>query len=311
MSPSVQKALAVLSPVLAALLLIAFLPAQQKPVDQRLQLHRIKVVSAAELEAAFDRLGYEWPPGTNVPPVEVVSLPPDLGKLRDVDKKKSLFFRTLLPIILAENETLVDLRANVVRLLGKGLSNLSDGERGWLRAIASQYKVDSIETESAQRRLLQRVDTLPTALVLAQAANESAWGTSRFARLGNNLFGQWTYQESLGIIPLKRPDGAAYAVRAFPSLDASVRAYLRNLNTNSAYEKLRLMRQRMREAGEPLDAHRLATGLAAYSSRGEEYIQELQLMMRGNGLMNLLDSVSLQRSVDGFSQSTPAGSRAG
>lgn len=299
-------------PPLVALLLTGFIPQQSRLMDERLQLQRLKVSSASELEAAFDRLGYDWPPRGAVPPVEVSTLPPDLGEVSEVAKKKSLFFRALLPIVLAENEMLVDLRGQVVALLDKGVGNLSDGEHGWLRAIARQYRVnDDIKSAHAQRLLLRRVDVVPPALVLAQAANESAWGTSRFARLGNNLFGQWTYREAEGIVPLGRPEGASYAVRSFHSIDASVRAYLRNLNTNPAYQELRLMRERMRRAGEPLDAHELAAGLMAYSARGEEYIRELQVMMRGNRLLSLLDSVSLKRGGDELSQSRRVESTAG
>ncbi len=309
MKTPINKILALLFPVLVALLLAGFIPQQSRLMDERLQLQRLKVSSASELEAAFDSLGYDWPPRGAVPPVEVSTLPPDLGKIRDVTKKKSLFFRALLPIVLAENEMLVELRRQVMGLLERGVADLDDGERRWLEAIARQYRIkEGIQSARAQQLLMRRVDVVPPALVLAQAANESAWGTSRFARLGNNLFGQWTYREAEGIVPLGRPEGASYAVRSFHSIDASVRAYLRNLNTNPAYKELRLMREQMRRTGEPLDAHELATGLTAYSARGEEYIRELQMMMRGNRLLSLLGSVSLER---GLSRSRRGESTAG
>jgi Bax protein len=312
MNAAVQKIFALLTPLLVAFLLTGFIPVQRDEVDERLQLQLLTVSSAAELEAAFDSLGYVWPPQSLIPPVELSSLPHDLAQVSDVKQKKALFFRALLPIVLAENETVMELRQHILQLYKKGVMNLEEGERRWLDAMAKTYKIkDNIVEAKTQRTLLARVDIVPEALVLAQAANESAWGTSRFARLGNNLFGQWTYRQSEGIVPLGRPEGATYAVRAFPTIDASVRAYIQNLNTNPAYAELRLIRQQMRDTGQPLDAYQLATGLMAYSERGEEYVHEIQAMMRTNRLMILLESVSLKRETEKVSLTLQALSTAG
>jgi Bax protein len=294
-----HKTLAFVFPLLVALLLTGFIPVQPPLVDDaRLQLKRLSVSSVAELEKSFSDLGYQWPLSADatIPPVELTKLPLDLAQVRDVQQKKGLFFRVLLPIVLAENEKVLELRRHILGLLDKGVANLDESEQRWLKAVAGQHKVKGeLGEPKAREMLLRRVDIVPPALVLAQAANESAWGTSRFARQGNNLFGQWTYRQSEGIVPLSRPDGATYAVRSFSSLDASVRAYIQNINTNSAYQKLRLLRQQMRNAGLPLDGHELATGLEAYSARGQEYIHELQAMMRSNKLLTMLESVSLGR----------------
>lgn len=312
MNTAIQKIVALLIPLLVAFLLTGFIPVQRGEVDERLQLQLLTVSSSAELEAAFDGMGYLWPPQSLIPPVELSSLPHDLDQVRDVKQKKALFFRALLPIVLAENETVMELRQHILQLYEKGVMNLEEGERRWLDAIAKTYKIKgNIVAAKTQRTLLARVDMVPEALVLAQAANESAWGTSRFARLGNNLFGQWTYRQSEGIVPLGRPEGATYAVRAFPTIDASVRAYIHNLNTNPAYAELRLIRQQMRDVGQPLDAYQLATGLMAYSERGEEYVHEIQAMMRTNRLMILLESVSLNRETEKLSLYLQALSTAG
>jgi Bax protein len=291
-----RKALAIAFPLLIALLLTGFIPVQQQ-IESRLQLTRLNVASAAELDQIFSQLGYTWPPqaGDKIPALELTTLPPDLAQVQDVELKKSLFFRGLLPIVLAENQKVIELRSYISILLKKGVMQLSDADRRWLKAIALQHKIKgSISDVSFQRKLLRRVDVVPPALVLAQAANESAWGTSRFARKGNNLFGQWTYRQSEGLVPLARPDGKTYAVRAFGSIDASVRAYIQNINSNAAYTELRQLRQQMRDKGEVLDGHVLATGLMAYSGRGEDYIVELQAMMRSNNLLTTLESLSLQ-----------------
>jgi len=297
MSSVMQKSLAVVFPLLVALLLTGFIPLQQS-TDVRLQLKLLDVDSAAELEQVFSELAYAWPlqPGDSIPAIELTTLPSDLAQTEDVKLKKSLFFRSLLPIVLAENEKVAELRSHISVLLKKGAMQLTKTEKRWLETIALQYKVKgSISDVRIQRKLLSRVDVVPPALALAQAANESAWGTSRFARQGNNLFGQWTYRQSEGIVPLGRPEGATYAVRAFSSIDASVRAYIQNINSNNAYAELRQLRQQMRDKGEALDSHVLATGLMAYSARGEEYIAELQAMMRINKLLTVLSSVSLKR----------------
>ncbi len=118
--------------------------------------------------------------------------------------------------------------------------------------------------------------------MLAQAANESAWGTSRFTRVANNLFGQWTWQAAHGIVPASRPEGERYLVRKFPSLRDSVRDYLYNLNVGHAYEGLRRLRHEMRRRGQPLDAAILAAGLSRYSGRGAAYVEEIRRIIRGN-----------------------------
>jgi len=139
----------------------------------------------------------------------------------------------------------------------------------------------------ARTRLLRRVDTIPPALVLAQAANESAWGSSRFARMGNNLFGMWSFKPGSGIVPEDRPDGAIYEVRRFSSLYESIRSYMNNLNRHGAYRKLREIREGLRKANQPVTGIALAQGLAKYSQRGDDYIREIQAMIRQNKLSRI------------------------
>ena len=154
--------------------------------------------------------------------------------------------------------------------------------------LAELYRVNGDLNDPLVRDiLLRRVDEVPPALVLAQAANESAWGNSRFAREANNLFGQWTYKQDLGMVPARRDEGARHYVRVFPDLRSSVRAYLRNINIGHAYLDLRRMRARMRAAGQQLDPYRLSDGLLRYSQRGEEYVNEIRTMMSINGLDQL------------------------
>ncbi len=145
----------------------------------------------------------------------------------------------------------------------------------------------SIEDEATRAELARRLDEVPAALVLAQAANESAWGSSRFAREGKNLFGEWTYKNGEGLIPDERAEGENHAVRIFPTLRASVQSYFNNINSGRAYEALRVMREELRNDSRSLDALKLATGLSRYSERGEAYVEEIKKMIRSNRLSSL------------------------
>ncbi len=256
-------------------------------------LVRAEVGNVAEAEALFQRLGYAWPPavGPSVPRIALDPLPADYPAGLETRRKKALFFRALLPLVLAENRVLRAQRQHLLRLRELGLpAQAGTASHAWLQDLLRRYRVSQEDgLAPAVERLLQRLDEIPPALVLAQAANESAWGTSRFARIANNLFGQWTWQEEHGIVPAERPEGERYLVRKFPSLRASVRDYLYNLNVGHAYEALRRMRHEMRAAGEALDAMALASGLSRYSERGEDYVEEIRRIIRGNRLDRLGD----------------------
>jgi Bax protein len=138
--------------------------------------------------------------------------------------------------------------------------------------------------------LLQRVDVVPVSLVVAQAANESAWGKSRFAREGNNLFGIWCYTEGCGIVPKLRKDEAKHEVRRYDSFKDSVVDYMKNINRHRAYQKLREIRAAERAAGRQLSGHRLAAGLGKYSEIGDDYIKRIRAIIDGRKL-TLLDTV--------------------
>ena len=157
-------------------------------------------------------------------------------------------------------------------------------DKEWLHELAERYRLDKlrIEDQAFSVRLLRNVDTLPVSLVLAQAANESGWGTSRFALEGNNLFGEWTYAKGTGMVPRERKPGATHEVRLFNSLQSSLRSYMHNLNTHRAYTGLRKIREQLRNAGQRPDGPSLARGLHAYSERGSAYILDIEQMIRDN-----------------------------
>ena len=290
------KLVALILPIVAAALLVFYTqqPADSiNKVDERISLQQLEVNSSADLEAAFEAMGYSWPP-TLVPAIELQTFPGDLADITNSKQRKALFFRALLPIVLAENAMIEQMRDQLAALFDKGVHRLNNRELRWLNTVAEQYSVEgSLSLPQVQQQLLRRVDVVPPTLVLAQAANESAWGTSRFALTGNNLFGQYTYKESSGMVPLNRREGETHALRAFTSIDDSVRSYIHNLNTNRAYIELRDMRQQMRSDGKALSGHQLAKGLQSYSVRGEAYIEEIQGMIRSNQLPAVLKDASL------------------
>jgi Bax protein len=229
------------------------------------------VPRAEGLAEHFNRHNYTWPPGADaaVPSIEVTRLPKNLDRLV-VQTKKSIFFRSILPLVLAENHRIEAERAWLMKAFDRG--ELTDGssETAGVEMIAKRYRVrGDINARDTREKLLKRVETLPPALVLAQAAIESGWGTSRFALKGNSLFGEWTYKGTTGIVPKGRDNGKTHSIRAFPDLRASVRSYMHNINVSRAYGKLRIMRGEMRAAGTVFDPIALAGGLSRYSQRGE------------------------------------------
>jgi Bax protein len=209
---------------------------------------------------------------------------PDFQNISDAKSKKTRFFEFVKMLADDENQRIMQQRQMLLSLLKS--SQLSDKQQQWLASLAEEYRYDGSGDElvAVIKALLKRVDIVPVSLVLSQAANESAWGTSRFAVEGNNLFGQWCFKPGCGMIPLGRPQGARYEVARYDSPRQSVTKYISNLNTNSAYQSLRTLRAEQRRRQQPLAGEKLAQGLLKYSSRGEEYVKELVAMIRFNKL---------------------------
>lgn len=211
-----------------------------------------------------------------------------------VTNKKKLFIDQLLPCIKQENTRLEKVRERFRRisLQLERQQKVSDESKIWLKKLARKYQVSGnpLTHSAARKELLQKIGLIPASMTLAQAANESAWGQSRFATEANNLFGIWTYDEELGIVPEKRDAQKKHLVRKFDHIGESVAYFMFTLNSHPAYEKLREIRQSLREKDEPIDGHALATGLEKYSAKGELYIQLIQDLIRQNDWAQL-DSV--------------------
>lgn len=210
---------------------------------------------------------------------------PDFAKISNVQEKKRQFFNFIRPAIVKENKRLTDIRAELLLLKDNLATNLPFSQQNTLLLsdLADSYRVDTKLGATEQLdELLKRVDVVPLPLIMVQAANESAWGTSRFARIGLNFFGLWCYRPSCGLVPNSRDSGATHEVAAFKTVDQAVQRYLYNINTNSAYNVFRAIRTQLRVQNLPLRAEVLATGLLPYSERGSDYVLELTNMLRHN-----------------------------
>lgn len=217
-------------------------------------------------------------------PLHSVQLP-DFGSIRDVKKKKRMFFDFIRPVVKAENNAILKQREFVLSVQDKLMLEepLTAEEQTKLNMLVKKYRVSDKATPFQQvSKLLMRVDVIPDSLVLVQAANESAWGTSRFARIGLNFFGIWCYSKGCGMVPGARNEGANHEVKAFQSVQGAVSHYLHNINTNNAYAVFRTIRTQLREQHQPLTAQILATGLLPYSERGSDYVIEITDMLRHN-----------------------------
>jgi Bax protein len=208
---------------------------------------------------------------------------PDFTSFKDVKEKKKAFFGYMRPFVDIENAALLRDRERLLALRNKPADRLSSEDKQWIESMAKSYRTDSpLVDATVWSHLLERVDMIPYPLVLAQSANESAWGTSRFARQGHNFFGQWCFTKGCGIVPSRRDAGTKHEVASFKSAQDSVKAYLKNINTGRVYAGLRTIRAKQRADGEPLDATALAGGLLKYSERGEAYVKEIRSMIRTN-----------------------------
>jgi Bax protein len=212
-----------------------------------------------------------------VPRLTIAALPRDLRQLQSVRSRKNLFVRTILPLVLQANETVMAERRRLVAVLAQKSPDAAD--RAWLDQLAARYDVKADETAE----LMRRVDIVPPSLALAQAAEESGWGTSRFAQEANAVFGQWTFRSDVGVVPQRRDDGKRHKIRAFGGLRASVLAYLRNLNIHWAYDDFRQRRADLRARQGWLSGYDLTPALERYSERGQAYIKTIRTIMRVNG----------------------------
>ncbi len=215
---------------------------------------------------------------------------PDFAAYKDVNQKKRAFFDFLSPGVHNENQRILQERSRLLDIQHRFIKQqLSRDDAEYARQLGEYYR-SALPAEGISSswlsEILLKVNVLPEALVLSQAANESAWGTSRFATQGNNYFGQWCYKAGCGLVPQQRAAGATHEVAKFDSAAESVHGYFMNVNRNRAYRSLRSIRAKLEADGQSLlnaeAAAELAKGLLSYSERGQAYVDELRAMIRVN-----------------------------
>jgi len=210
-----------------------------------------------------------------IPTVFLATLPDDLKSMRDVDRRKAVFVTVVLAHVLWANDRIREDRARIERLQRAHLAEkkMRSRDRRWLARMTEKYRTEPLAFEE----LLHRVDVVPPRLAVAQAAQESGWGTSRFAQAGNALFGQ---HAPVGDGAIRAKDASDVALQAFDTLHRSVLGYMQNLNSHRAYREFRDMRAKMRASGQPIDAMALAGSLGRYSEEGALYVDRLRTIMR-------------------------------
>ncbi|MEO1958379.1 MAG: glucosaminidase domain-containing protein [Nautiliaceae bacterium] len=201
-------------------------------------------------------------------------------KIKNVDKQKKAFVSIMLPLIKKENQSILKLRKKIISIFNDPYFLIEPNKVIFLAKIASIYHIKELTNK---KEFLKRVDIVPPSLALAQAAVESAWGKSRFAREANNLFGHWEYSNK-GLKPKSRYKNIkiAYSIKIFPSIEASLRAYMLNLNRNRAYKEFRDLRKKIREQNKTLTGTKAAETLKRYSQKKELYVKLLQFIITSN-----------------------------
>ncbi len=217
-----------------------------------------------------------------VKPISLSLLPEEMKMIESSKKKKNLFIKIILPLILEENNRIRVDRRKLFNILNKNKN--SEIERRWLNLKFKQYGVLNKDLST----LKIRMDEIPVSLAIAQAAKETGWGTSRFALEGNALFGQWTYSGD-GIKPAGADNDTTHKVMKFKILKSSVRAYQRNLNTHSSYKDFRLARAELRDNKMKVDSLILANYLDKYAETGKEYVKILKKIIKQNNLTEFDD----------------------
>jgi len=255
---------------------------QKLAPDTRL-FHHVRVDSARQLENLLDEFAAQ---GDAFPHISVASFPADLNDL-PVPRKKEVFFHAVLPLVRFHNEVIAARRNRLEQFARTRFRNPDD--RSFLEEMCRYYRLEDYDAplgslDDTLRVLLRRADQVPPSIALAQAAIESGWGGSRYSRRGNNLFGQRVWDGEAPGLALLEGEQPRFRLAVFPTIGASIRSYMRNLNTHPAYAEFRRLRQQLRQQGDPLDPLALVGTLQEYSTRRQEYVEELIGFIEFNGL---------------------------
>ena len=198
-------------------------------------------------------------------------------KINNIKKQKQAFVEILLPIIQIENQKIKKLRKKIIDIFNDPFYLLNEKKIAFLLQIAKKYKIKNLNKEE----FLKKIDIIPPSLALAQAALESGWGKSRFVKEANNIFGHWIYSNK-GLKPKSKYKHITidYSIRIFPSLEASIRAYMKNLNTNLAYKNFRKLRYSYSKEFKKFNGLIASDTMINYSQKKREYVKLLKTLIK-------------------------------
>ena len=219
---------------------------------------------------------------------DLQKLPSDFNiNLLDAKTKKEKFISSILPVVVRQNEEILNNRKKLLAIrdylvINKTLGNV---DQQFLESLASKYNINTVNKHKIDtiEILLESVDEIPNSIVLAQAANESGWGTSRFAKEFNALFGEYTFDTDSGVAPISRNEGEKHLIKFFPNIDESIKSYFNNLNTHTAYKKFRSSRRELREINLELDPMILVKYLKPYA-KDKNYVKNIKSIIKTNQL---------------------------
>ena len=240
----------------------------------------------------FENLKYDLKSirlGQSVKPIYLTKLPKDLKKIKSTNKRKETFIKIVMPLILIENEKIIEDRNKLFKILNKQSNTM--GEKVWLKRRFKDYDIKGEDISE----LKLRMDIIPTSIAIAQEAKESGWGTSRFALEGNAMYGQWTWDGD-GIEPSKKDKKKEHKILKFPKLQSSVSAYMKNLNTHRGYSEFRKERSKLREKNKAVRGIDLVEYLYNYAQTGSEYVKILKKIIQQNDLTDFDSSILMNSS---------------
>jgi Bax protein len=267
---------------------------------------KLPKISANKISKIFNVYGYDIrnvARNKKAPQIYITQIPNDLDKISDVKRKKELFVEMMLPNVLKVNNEILAERKEFLEVFNKIKKNqkITDEERNYIEEKAKKYKVKSKFFPSNEQRYINlveeldyRINYIPVSLAIAQAAIESGWGQSRFAKEGNSLFGQWSW-DGTGIIPKDREEGESYRVKTFKDIQSAVRSYALNLNSHLSYKQFRINRYLILQRQNFIYGKNLVPNMILYSQLREKYLGLLKSVINSNKL-TLLDRASLDNS---------------
>ena len=115
-----------------------------------------------------------------------------------------------------------------------------------------------------------RLSRVPTSIIIAMAGVESGWGTSRFAKEGNALFGVRTWDlKNVEHMKAKGNMDAPWGVKKYITKCKSVKDMIDILNRHPAYEEFRIEREKQIDTGK-WDYRALMVRMSAWSTNPQD-----------------------------------------